>query len=115
MAKKNENFLDYIPKRNNLIAWDVNEKKLVVLHVCNRGLFNRLAQVLFKRPKVSNIELEELGSFVWQSMNGVKTVYDIGAEVKAAFGEKAEPVYERLCEYIQILRNNSFIVYENKK
>lgn len=115
MAKKNENFLDYVPKRNSLMNWEVNEKKRVVVHVENRGMFNRIAQVIFRRPKVSKIELDELGSFVWQSMDGVKTVYVIGGEVKEAFGEKAEPVYERLCEYIQILRNNSYIVYENKK
>ena len=115
MAKKNENFLDYVPKRNSLMNWEVNEKKRVVVHVENRGMFNRIAQVIFRRPKVSKIELDELGSFVWQSMDGVKTVYDSGSEVKEAFGEKAEPVYERLCEYIQILRNNSYIVYENKK
>lgn len=113
--KKNDNFLDYIPKRNALYKWEINQKKHVEVLVVNRGLFNRIAQLFFRRPKISKIELDDFGSFIWQEMDGKKTVYEIGAAVKSKFGKKAEPLYERLCEYIKILRNNRFIVYENKK
>ena len=41
--KKQENFLDYIPKRNKLYEWDLNQKKHVEVSVINRGLFNRIA------------------------------------------------------------------------
>ena len=112
--KKQENFLDYVPKRNQLYAWDLNQKKHVEVAVVNRGLFNRMAQILLGKPKVSRIELDDLGSFIWQEMDGVRTVYEIGSAVKGRFGKKAEPLYERLCEYIRILHNNRFIVYENK-
>lgn len=116
MAKnRSENFLDYIPKRNALYKWELNQKKHVEVAVVNRGLYNRIAQLLFRKPKISRIELDELGSFIWQEMDGRKTVYEIGTAVKAKFGKKAEPLYERLCEYIKILHNNRFIVYENKK
>lgn len=115
MLKKKENFLDYIPKRNALYKWEINSKKFVEVLVINRGLFNRIAQLLFRKPKISRIELDEMGSFIWQEMDGKKTVYEIGTAVKTRFGKKAEPLYERLSEYIQILHNNRFIVYENKK
>ncbi len=113
--KKNDNFLDYIPKRNKLYEWDLNQKNHVEVAVLNRGMYNRIAQLLFRKPKISKIELDELGSFIWQEMDGVKTIYEIGNAVKSKFGKKAEPLYERLCEYIRILHNNRFIVYENKK
>ena len=71
--KKRENFLDYVPKRNKLYQWDLNQKKQVEVAVVNRGLFNRIAQLLFRKPKVSKIELDELGSFIWQEMDGAKT------------------------------------------
>ncbi len=115
MAKKKENFVDYIPKRNALYEWELNSRNLAEVLVINRGFYNRIAQLLFKKPKISRIELDEMGSFIWQEMDGRKTVYEIGTAVKAKFGNKAEPLYERLCEYIQILHNNRFIVYENKK
>ena len=115
MAKKKENFVDYIPKRNALYEWELNSRNLAEVLVINRGLYNRIAQLLFKKPKISRIELDEMGSFIWQELDGVKTVYEIGTAVKGKFGKKAEPLYERLCEYIRILHNNRFIVYENKK
>jgi len=113
--KKRENFLDYIPKRNALYEWEFNQNKHVEVLVKNRGLFNRVAQLLFRRPKVSRIELDDMGGFIWQQLDGKRTIYEIGADVKEQFGKKAEPLYERLCEYIRILHNNGFIVYENKK
>ncbi len=115
MSKKKENFLDYIPKRNALYQWEINPQKHVEVSVVNRGLYNRIAQIFFRRPKISRIELDDMGSFIWQEMDGHKTVYEIGAAVKSRFGKKAEPLYERLSEYIQTLRNSRFIVYENKK
>lgn len=113
--KKQENFLDYVPKRNQLYDWDLNQKKHVEIVVVHRGLFNRIAQIFFRRPKMSRIELDDLGSFIWQELDGVRTIYEIGTVVKGKFGKKAEPLYERLCEYIKILHHNRFIVYENKK
>ena len=39
---------------------------------------------------------------------------DIALLVKAEFGQKAEPLYDRLVKYMQILRNNGFIRYAGK-
>lgn len=114
MAKKKENYLDYVPRQNARYEWSKNEKGNVVVRVHNTGLFNRVAQLLFRRPKYSNIELDEFGSFVWEQIDGVKNVYEIGIQVKEHFGEKAEPLYERLAKFVTILRNNGYVVYVNK-
>lgn len=115
MAKKKENYLDYIPKHNSLYEWNINERSRVVIKVVNKGLFNRIAQIFFKRPKVSNIELDEFGSFVWEQIDGVRSVYGIGILVKEHFGDKAEPLYERLAKFIGTLRNAGYVVYVNKQ
>ncbi len=114
MKGNKENFLDYIPKHNSRFLWAVNDQGHVEINQPNTGLFNRIAQLLFKRPKTSQIELEDFGSFVWQNMDGVKSVYDIGKLVKEEFGEKCEPLYERLSVYVKTLHNNEYIVYQNK-
>lgn len=105
------NFLDFIPKRNSLVEWTADKKGIVTLAVKNRGFYNHVAQVLFRRPKVSYISLEEFGSFIWRNIDGEKSVYEIGALVKENFGEKAEPLYERLCAYIKTLRRLEYVVY----
>ena len=116
MAKKKaDNFLDYIPKHNSLYEDRTNEKGMIEVGMLNRGLFNRIAQILFKRPKISWIELEGMGSFIWNQIDGKRNVYEIGKLVKEKYGQEAEPLYERLSTYIKTLHNSCFIVYENKK
>ena len=113
--KEKENYLDYVPKHNALFPYKLKENDRVEVKVTNRGLFNRIAQIFFRRPKYSYIELDEFGTFVWQQIDGQRTIYDICMLIKERFGESAEPLFERAVQFFQILRNNSFIVYENKK
>ena len=114
MAAGRDNFLDYIPRYNTRNTWSVNEAGIVVVRVHNTGFFNRVAQFFFKRPEYSDIKLDEFGSFVWKQMDGTRNVYEIGIKVKENFGEAAEPLYERLSQFIQILHRNAYIVYVNK-
>lgn len=114
MAKKKENYLDYIPKHNERFSWESKDNGLVVIKVPNTGFFNRIAQLIFRKPKFSYIDLDEFGSFVWTQMDGQKSVYEIGQAVKRQFGDKAEPLYERLAKFITVLRNNAYVVYVNK-
>lgn len=111
MAKKKENYLDFIPVVNGQNTWDWGEDGVVTIHMVNRGFYNTLAQKLFHTPRVSHIKLDEYGSFLWMRIDGVKTVGQLALELKEAYGEKAEPLYDRLVKYMQILRNNRFILF----
>ena len=109
MKKKiEENYLEKIPVRAE-IEWDTDSDGNVTLHIENKGVMNRIAQVLFKKPKVSYIHLDEMGSFIWPLIDGEKDILKIGESVKEHFGEKAEPLYERLSKYIQTLEAYKFI------
>lgn len=113
--KKEENFLDYIPKRNQRYVYHINEKGMVEIAVPNRGICNRILQVLCKKPKITYIELEQMGSFLWQQMDGEKSIYQLGLLEQEKFGKDTEPLFERLCTYVQTLRKMGFIVYVNQK
>ncbi len=103
------NFLDKIPTRNPEIGYTVDEKGVITLEIENKGLFNRIAQKLFKKPKISYVHLDEMGSFVWPIINGEKSISEIGEAVDEHFGEKAHPLYERLAKYFQILESYGFV------
>ncbi|MBQ2318731.1 MAG: PqqD family protein [Clostridia bacterium] len=103
------NFLDKIPTRNPDIGYTVDEKGVITLEIENKGLFNRIAQKVFKKPKISYIHLDEMGSFVWPIINGEKSISEIGEAVYENFGEKAHPLYERLAKYFQILESYGFV------
>lgn len=109
--REKKNFLDYVPCCNPLYTWDADEQGIVTVHVVNQGFYNRLAQKLFKRPRISHIRLDEYGSFVWQQMDGKRTVYQISGLLGERFGKEAEPVLDRLVEYLRILYQNKLIGY----
>lgn len=114
-VKKKKNFMDFVPCCNPLYTWDADKKGIVTVHVVNKGFYNWLAQKLFKRPRISHIMLDEYGSFVWQQMDGKRTIYEISGLVKGKFGKDAEPVLDRLVQYFRILYQNKFIGYVKEK
>ena len=114
MAKKQENFLDYIPVISEKNRWDADESGKVTIHMVHHGFYAWIAQKFFHRPRVSHIDLDELGSFIFQRIDGRRTVGQIAELVNAEFGQEAEPLYDRLVKYMQILRNNGFIRFAGK-
>ena len=110
--KKTENYLERIPMRKQGLVWNVDKEGTVTLDIENKGVFHRIAQKLLKKPKISHIHLNEMGSFLWPLLDGEKNIIELGVLVKEEFGEKAEPLYERLAKYIQILENYQFIQWK---
>ena len=114
--KKNvidKNYLERIPKRSSYIEWKTDKDGIVTLEIENTGWANRIAQKFFKRPKISYVHLDKLGSFVWPLIDGEKTITVLGKLVDEKFGEDAHPLYERLARYFQILDSYHFISWVN--
>ena len=115
MKKKNiisRNYLEGIPLKNEALGWSTDDEGIVTLEIENTGFFNRIAQRFFKKPRISYVHLDEMGSFVWPLTDGNKNLIEIGEFVKDRFGEKAEPLYERLAKYFQILESYNFIKWK---
>ncbi len=114
MKRKNtisENYLEKIPKRN-VMNFSVDEKNIITLEIENRGLANKIAQKILKKPKISYIHLDKFGSFVWSKIDGVKSIIDIGKDIEKEFGDEANPLYERLAKYFEILRSYDFVSFK---
>ena len=108
MKNKKENLLEKIPVRM-VEDWTLEENGKITLNIHNKGVFNKIAQKLFKKPKISYIHLDEMGSFVWPIIDGKTNIIDLGKAVEEHFGEKANPLYERLSKYLKILERYGFI------
>ena len=75
-----KNFMDYVPRRNRNYQYEVDKDGKVTILVKWTGPYHKIATVLFKKPEVSRIDLDEIGSWVWLAMDGHKTVYDLSRE-----------------------------------
>ncbi len=109
-----ENYLDFVPIKNDLFSYTESEEGLITILIENVGVFNRIAQKCFKRPRFTQVHLDEMGNFIWPLIDGERTIYDISVLVKERFGAKSEPLYDRLVSYFHILQNYEFIIYKNK-
>ena len=76
MNKKAQNYLDLIPVHNKNISYSV-ENGIVKLYIKNKGFFHYITQKLCKKPTVSTIELEEIGSCIWQSIDEKNDIFSI--------------------------------------
>ncbi|WP_034601914.1 PqqD family protein [Clostridiisalibacter paucivorans] len=106
---KGKNFLEFIPIKKEGMQWDKRDDGNVQLIILRDSLLDKIVRKFFKTPEKTIIDLDELGSFVWENIDGEKNVHEITINIENEFGEKAEPVRDRLITYIKILKNNNFI------
>ena len=104
-----DNFLDYVYSINDDLIWAQSESGEVIIDMENKGITNRIAQKFFKRPKVSHITLEGMGSFIFTCIDGKRSVFEIGKLVKEKYGQDAEPLYERLSVYMKRLEELGYV------
>lgn len=107
--EESENYLDFIPEHRQTISWDADADGKITIYIENKGVFHWLAQKLLNKPRISQIHLDEMGNFVWCLIDGERSIYDIAVLVKEQFGERAEPLYERLVTYLRNLENYEFV------
>ena len=109
---KGPNLLDLIPVQS--VGWERKEDGTVFLK--KPKVQNRLLKKIIERMGKSThykIHLDDFGSFVWERCDGNTRVEEIGVSLKHEFGEKVEPVYERLCAFVKIMAYQKFINYKN--
>lgn len=108
-----DNFLLFVPHIKHS-DW-IEEKGNVILIFHHNHPVQKAANWLVKKSNISDMKLDELGSTVWKAIDGKRNVYEIGQVVKAKFGDKCEPVYERLIMFIRYLNRRGWIYFENKE
>ena len=102
------NLLELIPVK--YIQWERNQDGLITLFKPKyrhpfliKHLVPRLKRPLYK------INLDEIGSYFWGNCDGSRTIKEIAVLQKEKFGEKVEPLYNRIALFIRTLEKNRFI------
>ena len=115
MSKRiSKNYLDYVPVKNPEIEYETAENGRVTLFIEWKGFHNRIAQKFFHRPRISDIKMDELGSFVWLAIDGEKDVHQLSKEFDEKFPKK-EKSLSRLIKFLEILRDNNLIRWKGEK
>jgi hypothetical protein len=108
---KNINYLELTPVPN--YKYEVKDKGMVDVLVPR--FKNKYAEKIFipksKSPYI-RANLDELGSEVWKLLNGENKVSFIVERLNEIFGEKIQPVNERLTKFLSQLYKNGFISFK---
>ena len=111
--KKERNLLDLIPEKLCQATTDEEGKVTILAPRFKSKLGQKLFEPLVKNKYVK-IHLDEIGTFVWNEIDGEKDVFELSELLKKEFGEKVEPVYDRIGKFIAIMKVNGFIKLKEK-
>lgn len=103
------NYMDivFVPAKDK--KYNIDEKGIVTVDVVNTGFYNRLAQKLWHKPAVSHISLDEYGSQVFISLDGINTVNDVLQIMYQRFPDEKDRMLDRVITFFNTLETNGFI------
>jgi hypothetical protein len=111
---KNINYLDIIPYRVH--KEEIDEKGLVTVLIPKfKKKFANDILTRVGKPHEVRIKLDEFGSETWMQLNGRQNVSAIAKKLVLKFGEKIEPVEERLTKFLTNLYLQGFISFNEIK
>jgi hypothetical protein len=103
-----EEFLKFRPKRLDF-SWDVKADGLVEIKVPKfNSNFGKSFCKIIKKDNQFSANLDELGSFVWQNCDGLKTVEEILELVKKEFPGQ-ENIDQRLFLFLRQMQSLYYI------
>jgi len=114
-TKKNTpelNYLELIPFRMHESETENGLTKILIPKFKREFFQNLIPKTKSKHFKV---KLDELGSSVWESIDGKKNVNKIIIELSEKYGEKIQPAEVRITKFFTQLFQSNFINFKQLK
>lgn len=105
-----ENYLDRVPKRNVDFEEGENGRLVLLRPKFMTGPLARWLQPKLPK-KYFRVKLDDVGTAVWRSIDGARTVGEIAEILFAEFGERVEPRHERCSRFIHSLDKGAMITF----
>ena len=104
----NEELARCVPERS-VPAERGDDGRIVLL----RQRFSRGPLAWWLQPRLSRphfrIHLDDIGTFVWDHIDGEATVGDIAAAMEEQLGDRASPALPRLCLFVSELHRGGMV------
>ena len=112
-ARTPPNLLDMIPVRE--ADWQVDADDRITLLRARPDRRGRRGFTVWLSSMMgpSRVRLDEVGSFTWRHIDGQTDVRTLCGRLQDEFGDRVEPVHERLGQLIRILRRERLVSYRS--
>lgn len=101
--KKTDKKLGTVYQIKPEVNFKVVKKQVIVLKDQDFWLQRFLRKLFFKIPQKSEIKLDPIGSFIFQAIDGKRTVEELGVLLSEAHEDATDKLYERLTMYLHHL------------
>ena len=99
--KDNEEILNLKFRICDNVNYKIDDNGIVtVLEKQDHNIQKFFRKLRFKIPLYKEITFDEISSEVFIQIDGIKTVKEIGEYLEIKFGEKVNPLYERLLTFL---------------
>lgn len=107
MPSNNQEVLSIIYKISDELEYEVSADNIItILEKQDHKVQKFLRKLKFRIPELKKTSLDEYGSYVFSQIDGMKTINDIGEALEAKYGDKANPLYERLLLFLNHIEVN---------
>ena len=111
---KNANYLEVTPFRVLNEEIDENSFVTILIPKVTNSFAKKYFEPMLKSPLIK-LKLDEIGSASWLAIDGKKKVAEIATELVQKFGDKIDPVEERLTKFLTTLYEQRFITFQEIK
>ena len=99
--KNNEEILSLKFRICDNVNYKIDDNGIVtVLEKQDHKIQKFFRKLRFKIPLYKEITFDEISSEVFTQIDGIKTVKEIGEYLEVKFGDKVNPLYERLLTFL---------------
>ncbi len=101
MVSDNKEILNIIFKISDNLKYEVDKDNFVIIIEKQDHKIQKFFRKLkFRIPEYKKISIDEYGSYVFLQIDGKNTIKDIGKNIEAKYGDKIQPIYERLLLFL---------------
>lgn len=97
-------------EKNPRVDYELKQGIITIIKPQDHWIQRFFRKLNFKIPENTYLDLDEYGSFVFQQVNGKRSVYEIGQNLGHKFTEANECLYSRLWLYLNHLEENEQII-----
>ncbi|MBU0474323.1 MAG: PqqD family protein [Bacteroidetes bacterium] len=107
-----EKYLELVPKR--ICESEINDSLVTILYIKKPTFIEKMFfRKLINKPH--KIDLDEIGSFIWEEINASISVKEIIKLAKEKFDEKIEPAENRVVQFIRQMHSTKLIMLFEKQ
>ena len=107
-TKQPRNLYDLVPRQRRKFEERADGNVDVLLPRYGENAAGRLLRWVFNNKPV-RVQLDDVGTTVWYLCDGRRSVHEIARSLEGRFGDRLEPLHERLGQFLQQMHKAELI------